>query len=85
MAKEYYLQAIWDPEAKVYYSKTNVPGLVVEAETLDDFIAIANELTPELLRANVPAPSKRRQSSGRAPALSRVRFTAHAELAFACG
>lgn len=52
MASTYHIRAVWDPEAKVYYSETNVPGLVVEAETLPEFIAIAEELLPEMLKAN---------------------------------
>jgi len=52
MTSAYQIKAIWDPDAKVYYSETNVPGLVVEAETLPEFVSIAEELLPEMLRAN---------------------------------
>ena len=48
----YHIRAVWDPEAEVYYSETNVPGLVVEAETLSEFMAITEELLPEMLKAN---------------------------------
>jgi hypothetical protein len=62
-AKTYYVKAIWDEEAEVYYSETNVPGLVVEADTLAEFVEIAQELAPEMLEANVPgykpSPEKR--------------------------
>ena len=50
----YYVRALWDDEAGRYYSKTNIPGLNVEAETLAAFIEIAEELAPQMLEANVP-------------------------------
>lgn len=48
----YYVEAIWDAEAGVFVSKSNVPGLVVEAATLNVFMQTVKELTPVLLRAN---------------------------------
>ncbi|MFI4965814.1 MAG: DUF1902 domain-containing protein [Caulobacterales bacterium] len=53
-AMTYYVRARWDDEAGVYYSETNVPGLNIEAETLHEFIEIAEELAPQMLEANVP-------------------------------
>ena len=53
MTRPYFIRAIWDAEAKVFYSDTNVPGLVVEAENLSDFVAFAEELLPDMLRANI--------------------------------
>jgi hypothetical protein len=50
----YYVRAIWDEEASVYYSETNIPGLNVEADTICEFIDIAQELAPAMLMANVP-------------------------------
>ena len=38
----------------VYYSKTDIPGLNIEAETLREFIEIAEELAPQMREANVP-------------------------------
>ena len=52
MNETYSIRAIWDAEAKVYYSETNVPGLVVEAGSLVEFVSIAEELLPEILEAN---------------------------------
>jgi hypothetical protein len=46
--------AHWDPEANVFYSNSDVPGLVVETGTLDEFIDFVNHFTPELLAANMP-------------------------------
>ena len=52
MAEKYHVQADWDAEARVWVSTTNIPGLVVEADTLPEFIALVNELAPDLLREN---------------------------------
>jgi hypothetical protein len=50
----FYIKAKWDEEAKVYYSETNVPGLNIEAETLKSFLELAEDLAPQMLRANLP-------------------------------
>ena len=54
MPQSYYVRAVWDEDAGVYFSETNVPGLNIEAETLHGFIEIAEELAPQMLEANVP-------------------------------
>jgi hypothetical protein len=57
MSKAYYVRACWDEEAGIYYSKSNVPGLVIEAESLPEFVAIAEQLVPELLHDNAINPA----------------------------
>jgi hypothetical protein len=52
--KTFHVTAHWDPEAEVFYSETDVPGLVVETETLDEFIDLVNHFTSELLADNMP-------------------------------
>jgi hypothetical protein len=59
MADTFYVKAVWDDEAKVYYADTNVPGLNVEAETLGSFLALVEDLAPQMLEANLPAGSGR--------------------------
>lgn len=54
MDKRYKVTANWDDEAKVFTSDSNIPGLVVEAETFEQFIALVEALAPEVLEANVP-------------------------------
>lgn len=49
----YYVRALWDADAGVYFSETNIPGLNIEAETLPEFMEIAVELAPQMLEANV--------------------------------
>ena len=50
----FYVKAMWDDEAEVYYTKSDIRGLHVEAETLDEFEEIALDLAPEMIRANHP-------------------------------
>lgn len=52
MQRSYYVRAIWDGEAKVWISETDVPGLVIESDTLAEFEAVMMRLAPEMLAAN---------------------------------
>lgn len=52
MTKTYTVYAHWDPEARVWCSTSDVPGLVIEADTLEEFEATMKELVPEMLAAN---------------------------------
>jgi hypothetical protein len=49
------VRAIWDPEASVWISETDIPGLVIEANTLAEFESLMDELAPEMLALNVGA------------------------------
>ncbi len=46
--------ATWDPEAEVFCSQSDIPGLVVEAETFDEFVEIVRALAPDMIAANLP-------------------------------
>ena len=52
MQPDYYIRAIFDPEASVWISETNIPGLVIEADTLAEFESLAADLAPEMLAEN---------------------------------
>ena len=52
MQKSYYVAAAWDAEAGVWISESNIPGLVIETDTLAEFEDLMNTLAPELLAAN---------------------------------
>jgi len=71
MKSSYYVKALWDPEASVWVSETDVPGLVIEANTLSEFESLMVELTPEMLATNEEHHKKN------VPLV----FTAHRELA----
>jgi hypothetical protein len=49
MAKLFHVDARWDPEAKVWVSSSDVPGLVIETATLAEFEALLRELVPGML------------------------------------
>ena len=49
VSKVYHVEALWDPEAKVWVSKSDVPGLVIETSTLAEFEALIRELAPDLI------------------------------------
>ena len=47
------IRSTWDSEAEVWFATSeDVPGLVLEAETLNGIIEEARRLVPELLRLN---------------------------------
>ncbi|MCX7111410.1 MAG: DUF1902 domain-containing protein [Proteobacteria bacterium] len=51
--REYHVSAFWDDEAKVWVGTSeDVPGLCVEAATLEELMHAAGELIPELLILN---------------------------------
>ena len=52
MKRKYSVTAIWDEEAHVFYSKSDIHGLHIEAETLDEFESITADLAPDLIVEN---------------------------------
>lgn len=51
--KTYEVRAHWDAEAGVWWAESDdVPGLVAEAETLEQLVAELRLLVPELLKLN---------------------------------
>jgi hypothetical protein len=54
MNKSFKVSANWDDDAKVFTSSSDIPGLVVEAETFEEFVLLVEALAPEMLAANLP-------------------------------
>jgi hypothetical protein len=52
MKPSYYVKALWDPEASVWTSESDIPGLVIEANTLTEFETLIWQLAPEMLAEN---------------------------------
>jgi hypothetical protein len=50
--RQFHVRAIWDDEAKVYFSESDIIGLHVEAERLDEFERLVNAEAAELIVAN---------------------------------
>ena len=49
---KFFVSALWDDEAKVFYSESNIVGLHVEAATLEEFEDIVATLAPEICYLN---------------------------------
>jgi len=54
----YHVAAEWDAEAGVWISSSNIPGLVIEAATLPEFMELVSALAPELLAENLGLQGK---------------------------
>jgi hypothetical protein len=52
MTPKYSVKALWDEEAGVWYSESNIPGLVIEADSLAQFEQLLYKLGPEMLAEN---------------------------------
>lgn len=48
----FFVRAKYDEEAKVFFSESNIDGLHIETETIDEFEAVLRELAPELIITN---------------------------------
>ena len=48
----FHITAVWDEDSGVFYSDSNIVGLHIEAETIEEFLAIAIDLGPEMILAN---------------------------------
>ena len=46
------VEAVWDEEAGVFISESDIIGLHIETETLDEFARLVNEFAPDLIRTN---------------------------------
>ena len=52
MANTYHVEATRDPEAKVWVSSSDIPGLVIETATLAEFEQLVRDLAPAMLAEN---------------------------------
>ena len=50
--RSFYIRACWDDEAKVYYSESDITGLHIEAESLEEFESVMMEAASELIMDN---------------------------------
>lgn len=57
MKRSFTVKAVWDNEAGVFYSESDIEGLHIEAVTLDEFEEIMMDAAPDLIVANhISAP-----------------------------
>lgn len=52
MKRTFYVKALSDDEAKVWYSESDIFGLHIETKTLDEFEEIMPELARDMIIAN---------------------------------
>ena len=52
MKRVFRVKAVWDAEAEVFYSRSDIEGLHIEASDLEEFEAIMMDVAPELIIAN---------------------------------
>ena len=50
--RSYYVKALWDDEARVFWSESDIKGLHIEAGTVPDFEHLVGELAPDLIFDN---------------------------------
>lgn len=50
--RTFFVKAVWDDEAKVFYCQSDIIGLHVEAATVDEFEAVVLDVAVELIVAN---------------------------------
>jgi Domain of unknown function (DUF1902) len=53
----YSIKALWDDEAKVFISESDIIGLHIEADTIEEFEAVMHDVALELILENhISAP-----------------------------
>ncbi len=52
MRRTFFVRAIWDGEAQVYVSESDIKGLHIETKTLDEFKEVLDDVAVELILAN---------------------------------
>lgn len=53
MTHSFYVKATWDAEASVWYSESDIPGLVLQTDTLEEFEDLIRHFAPDLLASNL--------------------------------
>jgi hypothetical protein len=52
MQKSYHVRAVWDDEAKTYYTDSDIVGLAIETPSIQEFEELVFDLGPQLIMAN---------------------------------
>ena len=56
MKRSYVVTAVWDADAQIFYSESDIKGLHIEANTLEAFEALVVDLAPDLIIENHLSP-----------------------------
>lgn len=52
MTRFFRVNAVWDSEAEVFYSQSDIEGFHIEASDLDEFEAVMMDVAPDLIVLN---------------------------------
>ncbi|HZY67981.1 MAG TPA: DUF1902 domain-containing protein [Devosia sp.] len=52
MKKRFFVRAVWDTEARTYYTESDISGLHIETPSLEEFEELVFDLGPEMIMAN---------------------------------
>ena len=52
MKRTFFVKALWDDLAKIWYSETDIDGLFINAKDLDEFEDVINEFAGDLVLEN---------------------------------
>jgi Domain of unknown function (DUF1902) len=58
MGQTFKISAIWDASLGIFISESDVPGLVIETETFEEFVAMVEAIAPDLIEFNLPESSR---------------------------
>lgn len=58
MAKSFYVRALWDDEVKRYYSDSDIHGLNIETDTIEEFEEVLKDVAIDLVFANHVSPEE---------------------------
>lgn len=56
--KDFYIKAIWDKDAGVFVSESDIIGLHIEAKTIEEFHSIMRDNALDLVFANHVSPQE---------------------------
>jgi hypothetical protein len=54
MAATFSVTAHWDADARVFTTQSDIPGLVIEAETYEELVTLVEALVPDIIATNLP-------------------------------
>ncbi len=52
MKRTFFVRALWDDEAKIWYSETDIDGLFINAKDLNEFEDVISEFAGDLVLEN---------------------------------
>ncbi len=58
MKRSFYVRALWDDEAKRYYSQSDIRGLHIETASLDEFEMVLQDVALDLVFSNHVTPEE---------------------------